>query len=332
MSDIPVVKKKARKNLVITQASSDSQHCNWIDNHLHERSFDLIILSQEKDIAFSENCQDELISFSAETNADYLSWFRENPWIFDVYSYIAILNERVIASQQLIDRLFAYVEALGVSIAQPALMEKSPYREVITRCHGSFLHRWTNWVEFLAPVFKASYLRNCTSSSRLSSLLTGNEFIWSSSCHNIPGDIAIIDAIPIEWCGDPIDWHPKSLCHINDHISYFRARLMSAQTGTSRSVDNICGLTKDGRFLHLGEEAFLRLIAKDIQNQGLSFHPIKDLRGDWISTRMVYNTYLDQLHENIRAMQENAASDHLNNSLSIAAMQAGMLYETLSRI
>ena len=288
----------------------------------------MIVIGQELEVSSCEVYNDQ----QAKKTGGYFSWLLENQWAFDSYSYIAIFDDKVVASQELIDRLFLYAETLGVLIAHPSLKENSPYRELITRCHGSFLHRWTNWFDYVAPVFKSSFLRECTNSPRLNSLFAGNEFIWSGSCPSIPGDIAIIDAIQIEWTGVLASREENTSSSLTEQNNYLRARLISAQTGLRKSVDNICALTKDGSFLHLGEESFLRLIVRDIQNKSLSCHPIKDERGDWISTRSVYNAYVNQLYENIKAMQENAASDHLNNSLSIAAIQAGMLYETLSRI
>jgi len=151
-----------RKNLVIVRAGTESQHHKWIDKTESERNFDIVALSYgHQEDFFIKGSHDLFHYVPGPKLKGYQDWLQTNDHIFSKYNYIALLDDDIHTSHNDLDRLFAYCQALNISLAQPALTTDSYYSLLITRQHESFLHRWTNWVEIIAPFFKAELLRKC---------------------------------------------------------------------------------------------------------------------------------------------------------------------------
>lgn len=329
---------KSRRHLLLTRTGKQSLHPTWTDNHdqsRHDqsRSYDLIALSYDPEAVYPQNAQDDLITIPGPKVSGYIEWLHQNEWVFDEYSYIGLFDDDIATTQQQIERVFKYIATLGLSVGQPALSEDSFYAIPLTRQHKSFLHRWTNWVEIMAPVFRADFLKKCMGSLKFNPYGgCCTEVIWTTLCDHIPGEIAIIDATPIKHTRRTATAGSGDAQADNAKIAQLRKRLVMAQTGIFASIDNLCGVTKEGGFLHLGEEKFIHTIANDFKNKGMLLHEQVNPLGNAYSTRGIYRSYIDRLYQNAEAMQLGGASEKLLEELSLTAIQAGMLYEQLKEI
>lgn len=321
------------KHLLLTRSGKHSLHPTWNQAPSDDRNYDLIALNYDADATPPQSAQDELVFLPGPKVAGYIQWLSENPWVFEHYSYIGLFDDDIATSQDQITRIFQYTETLGLSVGQPALSDDSYYAIPITRRHKSFLHRWTNWVEIMAPVFRSDFLKKCMSSLEINPYGgCCTEVIWTTHCSHMPGEIAIIDATPIQHTRRTATAGSGDANAKNARIAHLRKRLVMAQTGIFASIDNLCGVTKEGKFLHLGEDEFVEVIASDFSNEGISLHELVNPQGNAYSTRAIYSNYIERLCFNAEAMQQECASSKLMTDLGIAAMQAGLTYEELNKI
>lgn len=319
--------KSDRKNLLLVRCGAESLHPSW---HLKkERNYDLVALAYDN-TEFSDEHQDLIEYIEGPKIAGIHEWLERNTWVFAKYSFLGIFDDDISTNCKDICKIFEYATALNTCIAQPSLSEESYYGVMITRQHKSFLHRWTNWVEVMAPVFKTSFLQSILPTFPLSPY--GGcclEALWSSLCKQIPGDLAIIDSISITHTRPMGSAGSGDISSTNQLSAHHRRRLLMAQTGIMASIDNISGLTRGGDFLHLGQHEFIQLISNDILDRGLPLHPLTNERGLAISTKAIHSHYIDRLTFNYEAMQNNGANSAFLESLACAAIHAGQLYSSL---
>jgi hypothetical protein len=101
------------------------------------------------------------------------------------------------ATPEVVDRLFEIFERLELWLAQPALTAGSFLTFCPTLANGSFLARFTNFAEVMAPIFSAYSLTKCTPTFSQSRSGWGLDVVWPRLL-GLPRDrIAIIDAAPV---------------------------------------------------------------------------------------------------------------------------------------
>ena len=151
-----------KKNLLLVRSGRSSLHPAWKDERSPCRDFDIIALAYGmKEDKYPEGSHDHFYFCPGPKSSGYYSWINENRSIFEEYKYIALFDDDIYTTHTDISRIFEYCEALDISLAQPALTPDSHYSLIITRQHQSFLHRWTNFVEIMAPIFKSKILADC---------------------------------------------------------------------------------------------------------------------------------------------------------------------------
>ena len=327
-------KQDNRPNLVLIRAGANSLHPQWKDASSLDRNFDIIALpyEQEKDI-FPENSHDELHYTPGPKVKGYYDWIINNQSIFSDYEFIALIDDDIITTHTDLSRLFQYCKTLNLELAQPALTQDSYYSLLITRQHKSFLHRWTNWVEIMAPIFSANLLENCLETFPLNFYGGGSlESLWPRRCKRIIGSIAIIDKIPIQHTREVGSAGSGTTGNSSTRFKNHLRRIVELQNAFSPTFDNICGLTNDGIFRHLGEHEMLQLLAYDIDNPGLDKHTKLGYNGGHISTNMLCLQYLASARENLEAVNGCEPNKQFNNDLMLTAIQAGAAYEALLAI
>jgi hypothetical protein len=87
------------------------------------------------------------------------------------------------------DDLFLFCESQNLDLAQASLAWGSESGWRLTQNHPSFVLRYTNFVEVMAPYFSRSFLRKMLPTFELSYSGWGLDFVWGNACR----DAAIID-------------------------------------------------------------------------------------------------------------------------------------------
>lgn len=327
-------KQDDRPNLVLTRAGAKSLHPRWKDDCNPERNFDIIALSYEQEEnTYPENSHDALYYAPGSKVKGYYDWIKSNRSIFSDYEYIALIDDDVITTHADLNRLFQYCKTLNLQLAQPALTQDSYYSLLITRQHKSFLHRWTNWVEIMAPIFSANLLEKCLETFPLNFYGGGSlESLWPRLCKRMIGSVAIIDKIPIQHTREVGSAGSGTAGNNSTRFKNHLRRIVELQNAFYPTFDNICGLTKDGTFRHLGEHEMLQLLAYDIDAPGLGKHTKLDYDGGHVSTNMLCLKYLASARKNFEAVNGCEPNEQFNNDLMLAAIQAGATYEALLAI
>ena len=228
-------------------------HSQWWDDS-PSRSFDIFLIAYEEQglSVGSDSWIDKSFLVEGPKIGGYYRWLSEHQDLIAGYERVALFDDDILTTISDLDRLFAYCEILSAEIAAPALSPQSFYTVPITRRHCSFLHRWTNWVEIMAPIFSVATLKKCLDSFALN--LEGGswiEHLWTLKCEQIPGSLAIIDHIPI-FHTRPVQSAGSGVQgRASKRLQYLEGKLLFLQTGISAHIDNICGLTVDGHFLHI---------------------------------------------------------------------------------
>jgi len=323
-----------RPNLVLVRAGGESLHPQWRDTSSPNRNFDVIALPYEqKEDIYPEHSHDDLHFAPGPKVKGYYEWIKNNTSIFADYDYIALFDDDIITTHHDLSRLFQYCKILKLQLAQPALSHNSYYSLLITRQHNSFLHRWTNWVEIMAPIFSTNLLEKCLETFKLNIYGGGSlESLWPRHCERMIGSVAIIDKIPIQHTREMGSAGSGTAGNQSRKLKYYLRKIVQIQHAFNPTFDNICGLTTDGKFHHLGERRMLQLLAYDIDVLGLEKHSKIDYDGGNISTNVLCTQYLKSAHRNFEAINGCEINDQFKNDLMLTAIQAGAVYESLLAI
>jgi len=329
--------KTDKKYLLIVRSGPNSLHPEWKDETTHAKNFDLLSLDY-----FKEEGAERKESNTSDFNENIpgpkvyglFHWLNNNPNAFETYKYIGFFDDDIRTNDNDISRLFSYIDALDLQIAQPALTPESNYSLMITRQHKSFMHRWTNWVEIMCPIFRSDILKKAFGTFQLN--LHGGgalENIWPSFCSPVVGSIAVIDKIPVHHTRPTGSAGSGSPGDQNSKLKYHRKKIVGIQTGLfNPPVDNICGVTTEGDFLHAGEHKFYQLLVNDVNNEGLQNHPLINENGDVNSSTRYFLDYAQNAKKNFEAISECESNQPLTESLAMAAIKASLLTTELQSI
>jgi len=324
----------ARENLVIIRAGKNSLHNKWENNEFGKRSFDIATIYYE--IVEGIKAQDVAEFSELHPGAKIggiLSWCADNKSLITKYNRIALIDDDIMTSHKDLDRLFSYSDIIGAEIAQPALSHQSYYTSPITRQHRSFLHRWTNWVEIMCPVFRSSTLLSCLDS--FEEMAHGGsyiEYLWASNVAQIPGSFAIIDMIPVhhtrevQTAGSGVSGAPRMQ-------QFYDGKLLYMQKGAREQVDNICGLTNDGRFLDISSLEFAESLIRDINTTGIDNHAQYNSKGGLVLTELLVEGYAENCLMNYESFSMSAHKpEKLTQAILALSVLSGLLYTSLKCI
>ena len=191
---------KRARNLVIVRAGDSSLHESWLAGP-EARDWDLVA------IYFGDN--PSLYRSDEYVRMDAAGPYAKGPKWPNVHDFVRQWNENILqydfvwfpdddlaAAKPAINQMFALCAELQLELAQPALSFDSYISHPITLVNKSFLVRYTNFVEIMAPVFSRAFLQRCVSS--FTENLSGHGLdhlwpIWASA----PYKLGILDACPI---------------------------------------------------------------------------------------------------------------------------------------
>jgi len=323
----------AKKNLVLVRTGKNSLHTTWATAG-QERDFDIFALDYEPVNHGQIGSIDQVFELHGPKIGGYFKWLSQNKDTIVEYARVALLDDDLSTSYTDISRVFKYCDLLDLDIGQPALTHNSFYSVPITRKHRSFLHRWTNWVEIMAPFFKSDVLLSCIDSFQ-SNQNGGSciEYLWTAHCKSIPGSIAIIDHIPF-FHTRPVGSAGSAIKgNKNPFLPLYEGRIIEMLNGAGPSADNICGLTTEGIFMHAGEQMFAQLVLEDFTAYGVQNHVRIAYSGGAKKTSEVCNSYARNVTLNFESLQFiRFLSEDLKNTFACLAIQSGLLFEQLKAV
>jgi len=281
--------KTDRTNLVIVRTGSTSSHAQW--HQKKTRNFDIINLTYSLKHQYQVHYQDRIAYEEGAKNGAIFSWLQKNISVFDDYEFIMLIDDDIDTCHDDLDRLFQYAKLADFEICQPALDQSSFFTLAITKRHPSFLHRWTNSVEIMCPIFKSSVLKKCMPTLEMNKEGGGNiENLWNHACQRRIGGIAIIDKISVHHNRETGSQGSGTKANSPvDPLS--RQQMISLMTCSFPMWNNICALKLNGTFIHFGEHNFLQQLADNIVDMGLQHHG-QPPEGMKLNEKLVAENYL----------------------------------------
>jgi hypothetical protein len=248
-----------RKNLVIVRAGDQSLHPSWLEGP-EERNWDLLV-SYYGDDPHLFRKEDVL-----RIDAKGLKW----PALYDLirdraddlinYEYIWLPDDDLACDKAGINRLFVLCHKYDLELAQPSLSINSYATHLITLRNRSFILRYTNFVEIMAPCFSSSFLNRCHSSFSETFSGHGLDYLWPTWVSDIT-KIAIIDNVIIRHTR-PIGGPSYGL--LAQHgVTAYDERLALLLKYEIRTLDKIVtgGIDLDGRKLTISDHSHSKLIS-----------------------------------------------------------------------
>jgi hypothetical protein len=165
-----------RKNLVIVRAGDRSLHPQWLDRPA--RSWDLVVSYYGDYPARYEGQYDVFHHCKGSKWRGISDFLQSHPGLVENYDHVWLPDDDLLASGETIDSLFRLCKWFDFTIAQPALTPYSFHSWGITLQQPHSVARITNFVEIMAPCFKAEtfgmfsrYFDECSSG-------WGYEWLW----------------------------------------------------------------------------------------------------------------------------------------------------------
>ena len=150
---------RTRKHLVIVRAGDGSLHPGWT-NSVDRRDWDLVVSYYGEDASrFRGPGERRIDDRGPKWTGLHALLTRERFW--REYDYVWLPDDDLAIDQEAVNRLFARSAELGLELAQPALSWRSYYSHLITIRHPSFLARFTDFIEIMAPCFRREFLEVC---------------------------------------------------------------------------------------------------------------------------------------------------------------------------
>ena len=180
--------------LVIVRAGDKSLHRRWLEGG--QRNWDLVV-SWYDDSPY-EPVSDETVLMAKGWKWDVLATqFAANPQWLDHYDLIFAPDDDIEADAGRISAMFEIADAHHLTISQPGLSSDSYFSHIHTLASRSFLLRYTNFVECMAPCMTPSVIRKMLPYLPLSPSGFGLDYIWGRLEPDNRQTAAIIDATPM---------------------------------------------------------------------------------------------------------------------------------------
>jgi len=165
-----------KRDLVIVRAGKGSLHREWLAG---ERDWDLVISGYDEALegyqadgfpCFEQRGTTKYPALQALLGSGDLDW--------SGYEYVWLPDDDLRTTAANINGLFAAVRAQQARLAQPALDWASHASHLITMQHKGLAWRRTNFVEVMAPVFRADFLKTVLPTFTESRSGFGLDFLW----------------------------------------------------------------------------------------------------------------------------------------------------------
>jgi tetratricopeptide (TPR) repeat protein len=191
-----------KRFLVVVRAGDNSLHPQWLQGS-ETRNWDMIVHSFGNECPWENEDGVEILRATGSEiqgpkfRAIHALYERKKDHFLS-YEYIFFPDDDLAADVETFNRIFLLADHFGLHYAQPALTHDSFMGAWgITMENRSFLLRYTNFVEVMAPVFSRAYLQLCAPSFIENISGYGLDLLWSSWVPS-PWKIGILDACPVK--------------------------------------------------------------------------------------------------------------------------------------
>lgn len=182
--------------LLISRIGPNSLHAHWLEGFAGPRPFDVLLSSYDANVTAPDG-EGVLFEHRPGTKvAGYGALLRAHRELLRRYDYVALFDDDLLISGPELAHLFDIVRAHGPKIAQPALSQDSYYTYAALLRHPGFLLRHMTYIEMMCPIFRADILDRLIPLFELG-YESGIDIIWSNMAWEEPGDLAVIDAVPV---------------------------------------------------------------------------------------------------------------------------------------
>lgn len=187
-----------RRNLVFARVGRTSLHHHWLTEPAADRNWDLQLSTWVPDLVDQLTEGDFPVWFHAGVKyTSICDFFQDRPELLDRYDYVMFPDDDLMFDQGAISRLFDLCRGEKLSLAQPALRPSSYIAWPIVLQAPRFKLRFTNYVEPMAPICKASYLSALLPLFRRWPTGWGLDDVWSLLMPDVAYGSAIIDCEPM---------------------------------------------------------------------------------------------------------------------------------------
>ena len=184
-----------RRFVVIVRAGEKSLHRRWLRGE-GPRNWDLVVswYGEEPYVPVA----DERVLVARGWKWDVLGMqFAAHPDLIEDYDYIFVPDDDIDADIARINRLFEIASAHQLEVSQPALSDRSYFSHLHTMRSRSFLLRYTNFVEVMAPCLSRAALRRSLPYLSATPSGYGLDYLWARFEDDNRFRAAIIDGAPM---------------------------------------------------------------------------------------------------------------------------------------
>ncbi len=183
-----------RRFVVIVRAGEKSLHTSWL--HGGERNWDLVV-SWYGDRTY-EPVSDERVLVQKGAKWDVLAQhYAADPGLLEAYDYHLLIDDDIATDCETLNRLFLLTEQHRLEISQPALTPDSHFSHMLTLHAPSFLLRYSNFIEVMAPCLSRAALQRVLPWAAQTPTGDGMDFVWCRLEADNRNRCAIIDAVPV---------------------------------------------------------------------------------------------------------------------------------------
>jgi hypothetical protein len=192
------------KNLVIVRAGDSSLHEGWLCGP-EARDWDIVVsyFGDDPERYRSDDVVRGVVRGVVRIDAKGAKWPALHELVRDLgseleaYDFIWFPDDDLATDKETVNRMFALCARFQLQLAQPALSLDSYLSHAITLRNTSFLVRFTNFVEIMAPVFRRDFLVRCAESFGENRSGWGLDVLWPTWVAEQRA-IGIIDACVIK--------------------------------------------------------------------------------------------------------------------------------------
>lgn len=187
-----------RTNLVFARVGPLSLHQHWLNEPREKRNWDLQLSTWLPDLA--DQLREGDLPVYLHRSVKFVSiaaYFAEHPERLDRYEYIMLPDDDLLFDPNGISRMFDICREENLTLAQPALRPCSYFSHPIVLASPRFKLRYSNFVEPMAPVIKASYLADLLQYFVRWPTGWGQDEVWAFLMADPVKAAAIVDCAPM---------------------------------------------------------------------------------------------------------------------------------------
>jgi hypothetical protein len=181
------------KHLLIVRAGDRSLHPGWLGR---ARGWDLhISYFGDKEKPFGDLPTG--VTLSREKGPKYVGLkdcLDAHSHFLTGYTHIGFPDDDLACDAEIWNTAFRILDEIGADLGQPSLLWRSFYSYDITMRRRWLKYRITDFVEVMAPIFKADFLREVLPTFAANRSSWGLDYVWRENAKRGRRTLAIVDA------------------------------------------------------------------------------------------------------------------------------------------